>query len=247
MTNFIMLDHEEHQHLKVITERSARFGDNVMHVATFPFEFRDVQAFYPILFHQGSDGGIRPVALFGLQENENLFLDDDGWQAGYIPAMIRREPFLIAIQPPEDPDQGESVRVLALDVDHPRVNTEEGEALFQPLGEYTDFLEQTADLVEAIYGAVMHSKAFVEALQELDLIEAVTFEIPLQDGSVNELLGFHCVAEEKLQELSGEELGDLQAQGFLMPLFMMLASMAHLRTLIGIKNQRLDLDDGLVG
>ena len=81
MTNYALLNNDDHQDVCVITERSARYGDNVMYALTFPFEFRSVQALYPILFHSDSNGNPFPVALFGFQEGENLFLDESGWDA----------------------------------------------------------------------------------------------------------------------------------------------------------------------
>ena len=240
MPNFALLNNVEHQDVKIITERSARYGDNLMHAPVFPFEFRRVQAFYPILLQQDSKGGFQPVALFGFEQGENLFLNEGGWQAAYIPAMLRREPFLIGFQKPQDPSEGDMTRVLSLDMDHPRVNTEAGEALFHPLGGRTDFLEDAANLLEAIYEGLEHGKAFVGALQEQDLIEAVTLEIPLRDGSLNQLLGFHCLAEEKVQALSGDVLGAFQEKGFLMPLFMILASMGNIQHLIEMKNRTLE-------
>lgn len=245
MANYALLNNVDHQDVKIITERSAHYGDDQMLVPTFPFEFRNVQAFYPILFQQETHGGFRPVALFGFERGENLFLGPEGWGAAYIPAMLRREPFLIGFQRPSDASDGEPIRVLSLDMDHPRVNTETGEALFHPLGGRTDFLENTADLLEGIYDGVAHGGAFVEALLERDLIEAVTLEIPLRDGSRNQLLGFHCLAEQQVRALSGAVLGDFQEQGFLMPLFMILASMGNIQRLVELKNRALEASDGL--
>ncbi|MCY3820481.1 MAG: SapC family protein, partial [Gammaproteobacteria bacterium] len=131
MPDFAMLNNVDHQDLRVITERSSRYGDNVMLAMTFPFEFRNVQAHYPILFQGDGDGGYYPVVLFGFQQGENLFLDESGWHAAYVPAMIQRQPFLIGFQEQPGADR---TRVLSVDMDHPRVNTEAGERLFQPLG-----------------------------------------------------------------------------------------------------------------
>ncbi len=239
MTSFALLSNVDHQDVRIITERSAEYGDDVMHVMTFPFEFRDVQTFYPILLYRDEDGNFYPLALFGFQAKENLFLDDSGWHARYVPAMIRRQPFLIGYQ--ESADQGEEgpKRMLSVDMDHPRVSTEEGEVLFQPLGGRTPFLEDAAALMETIYHGYEQNKKFVGALQEHKLIESVTFDIALDDGSRNQLLGFFAVNEEKLQELPGETLKEFSENGFLMPIFMMLASLSNLRTLVEMKNQRL--------
>ena len=241
MTNFALVNNADHQDVRIITERAARYGDDLMQAPTFPFEFRSVQAFYPIVFQQDNNGGFQPVALFGFQDKENLFLGQNGWRAAYLPAMVRREPFLIGFKETTEPSGPE--RMLSLDMDHPRVNTEvegKGEPLFQPLGGRTRFLEDAADLLETIYEGLEHSRAFVSALQEHDLLEAVTLEIALKDGSRNQLIGFHCLAEEKVQELSGAVLGEFNKEGFLMPMFMVLASMANIQRLVEMKNKMLE-------
>lgn len=239
MTNFALLNNVDHQDTRVITERSAKYGDNVMFAMTFPHEFRDVQAYYPILLQRDDQDNFYPLALFGFQQGENLFLDESGWSAGYVPAMIRREPFLIGYQASKDGGGTEKARVLSLDMDHPRISRDEGERLFQPLGGRTPYLERMADLLEAIYQGYEQNKRFVAALQEQQLIESVNFDITLDDGSKNQLLGFYTVNEEKLQQLPGSVLEQFSRAGFLMPLFMMLASMTNFRTLVELRNRKL--------
>jgi hypothetical protein len=237
LSNFALLNNVDHKDVRIITDRSAEYGDNVMYVMTFPFEFRSVQAFYPILFHRDQRGELYPVALFGFESGENLFLDEAGWHARYVPAMIRRQPFLIGFE--GGSGQGcEKRRMLSLDMDSRRVSRERGEPLFEPLGGRTPFLEEMATLLETLYhGAEVNTK-FVAALQEHGLIESVTFDIALADGSRNQLLGFYAIDEEKVRGLSDETLGQLSRNGFLMPLFMMLASTMNMRTLVDLKNAR---------
>lgn len=234
-----MLNNVDHKDTRVITERSARYGDAVMFAMIFPFEFRSAQAFYPILFHRDQRGEMYPVALFGFEAGENLFLDDAGWHARYVPAMIRRQPFLIGFEAETRPGQAEKRRMLSLDMAHPRVSTEQGEPLFQPLGGRTPFLEEMAALLEAMYHGGEMNRRFIEALQGHGLIEHVTFDIALANGSRNQLLGFSAIDEEKVRGLSDAALGQLSRDGFLMPLFMMLASTSNVRTLIEMKNARM--------
>ena len=238
MPNYALLNNVAHGDVKVITDRAPQYGDSIKQSLVFPFEFRNAQACYPILFQQDSQGDYIPIALFGFEDGENLFLGESGWQAPYIPAMLRREPFLIGYQ--ESTAEGEPVRtrVMSIDMDHPRVNTEHGEPLFQPLGGRTPFLEKAADLLESIYLGIEHSKTFANALQRHDLLESMTLEIELKNGSRNQLIGFHCLNEEKVQGLAPEALGELNANGFLMPLFMVIASMGNLQALAELKNAR---------
>jgi len=239
VTNFALLNIDDHQDLRVITDRAAKYGDNVMYAMTFPFEFRSIQAHYPIFFHRDDNGDYYPVALFGFEEGENLFLNESGWNADYIPAMIRREPFLIGYQGSEDQGDADKARVMSIDLDHPRVSQDSGEALFRPLGGRTPYLEDAATLMEEIYGGYVHNKTFVAALEEHELIESVTVGITLNDGSQNQLLGFFAINEEKVEQLPGSVLEEFSQQKILMPLFMILASTGNVRNLIEFRNQRL--------
>ncbi len=245
MPSYALLNNVNHAEVKIITDRAARYGDSIMQAPVFPFEFRNAQACYPILFQEDNEGNFSPLALFGFQRGENLFLDESGWHAPYIPAMVRREPFLIGYQESKSEGEPARTRVLSIDMDHPRVNTEHGEPLFQPLGGRTTFLENAADLLESIYLGLEHGKTFVGAMQRHGLIESMTLEIELKDGSRNQLIGFHSLNEEKIQGLSPEALGELNANGFLMPMFMVVASMGNLQALAERKNAKLDQGGGI--
>ena len=236
MTNYVMLNNVDHKDVKIITERSGEYGDDVMYAMTFPIEFRNVQSRYPIFFHKDAETGqFIPVALFGFQDKENLFLTDEGWDETYIPMMIERNPFLIGFQENRETG-GEKRRVASIDMDSPRVNETEGEAVFLELGGNTDYLERVSGILEAIHYGHEASKGFIARLLELELIESFTLEIELKDGSKNKLVGFYTINEDKLQQLDGDALGKLNSEGHLMPIFMMLASHSQMRTLVERKN-----------
>lgn len=236
MPNYALVNPEEHKDIRVITERSAALGDNIQVAMTFQNEFRNIQDSYPILF-QKFDEEFIPVALFGFEKDENLFLTDEGWNASYIPAMMRKEPFLIGLQ--KGGEDEKAARVFSIDMDNPRVNREQGEALFDPLGQMTPYLEGQAALLETLYVGEKQNKLFVKALQEQDLLEAVTMDITLNDGSRNSLIGFYAINEEKIPDLSAETLNLMNKNDMLMPFFMVLASMSNLQRLVDLKNARL--------
>jgi len=236
MSNYVILNSSAHANTKVITDRGAEYGDNIKYALTFAFEFRNIQSCYPIFFSKDSETGqFYPIALFGLVNNENLFLDDRGWDATYIPMMIERHPFLIGYQGAADPD-GDPSPVVSIDMDNPRVSKLKGETLFTDGGKPTAYLEQAVTRLEAIHRGHEHNKDFVTALLDNDLLEPFTMEIKLNDGSDNQLLGFYTINEDKLSQLSGEALSALNTDGHLQPIYMALASYARVRTLIDKKN-----------
>ena len=102
MPNFALLNNVDHENLRVIRDYSSQYGDNEVSVVTFPQEFRAIQNEYPIFFKKNAETGkFIPVALMGLRQNENVFLSEAGWDAQYIPASVKRRPFLIGVQPPK--------------------------------------------------------------------------------------------------------------------------------------------------
>ena len=238
MSNHALLNNVDHKDLKIIRKRNADMGDQVMFCMTFPVEFRSVQHDYPIFFRKDAQTGeFMPVAMFGFEQKENLFLKDDKWDAGYIPLVMDRDPFLIGFQ--QDRETGEKKPVIHIDMDSPRVSNEEGEAVFLEHGGQTAYLEKVSAMLQAIHAGQDHSKAFIQKLVEYELLESFTLEVELNDGSQNQLVGFYTIHEEKVNALSAEALADLHKDGFLQSIYMVLASMSSIRDLIERKNQTL--------
>jgi hypothetical protein len=240
MSNYVILNSSAHAKTQVITDRGADYGDNVKYALTFPFEFRNIQSCYPIFFSKDGDTGqFYPIALFGLANNENLFLDESGWDATYIPMMIERHPFLIGYQAAPGEGDNDTKPVVSIDMDNPRLSDTEGEQLFTDEGKPSPYLEKAIARLEAIHSGHEHNKGFIQALIDNDLLEPFTLEIKLNDGSNNQLLGFYTINEDKLLELKGEVLEMLNLEGYLQAIYMTLASYARIRTLIDKKNLQL--------
>lgn len=242
MANHALLNSIDHQNLKVITERSEKLGDNVWFTMTFPAEFRSVQAYYPIFFNKDPNTGqFFSVALFGFQNNENLFLSNNTWDAAYIPLSIARQPFLVGVQKVVEDGEEKEQRVLHIDLDHPRVNETEGEALFLEFGGNSAYLDNAADMLETIHHGIIDNKVFMDLLIEHELLEPFTLDITLNDESNNQMVGFYTINEDKLNALSSDTLSSLHDKGYLQAIYMAIASQSNVRTLMNKKNAQLGL------
>ncbi len=231
MPNHVLLNNVQHKDLRVITRHGAEFGDDVMYTATFPAEFRTLQAHYPIVFRKTDDGrSFEPIALFGFQAGENLFLADDGWDAPEVPLMIQRQPFLIG-------RNGDEL-MIHLDLDSPRISKTEGEPIFLPHGGVSDYLERINSMLFAIHQGLQQNVGFVEALLKHELLESFVFDIELDDGSQNRLAGFYTINEERLAALDAAAIAELHQAGYLQPIYMVLASLSQFRGLIDRKNRQ---------
>lgn len=228
----VPLDNTTHRDLRIVTTRGAAWGDDQMATPVFIVEFRDVQAHYPIVFQPADNGpGMQPVALLGLRSGENLFLDAHGWDAGYIPLMLERGPFMIG--------RAGSELTIHVDMDSPRIGRGEGEPVFLPHGATTDYLERMNSVLLAIHQGVQGVAPFVAALLRHDLLESFVLDVEAADASQNRLAGFHTIDEDRLRALDAAALHELHAQGYLAAIYMAVASVTHLRDLVTRYNKRL--------
>lgn len=228
MANSVLLNNVDHRNLRVITTRSADYGDNVMFALTFPAEFRSVQAFYPIVFRKSADGQFQPLALFGFKDRQNLFLGPKGWDATYLPLMIERQPFLIGV--------GDQL-MIHVDLDSPRISRTKGEAVFREHGGTSEFLERMNSLLLAIHQGLEGTPPFIAALLEHELLESFVFDVTLDDGSQNRLAGFYTIHEDRLNALGGDALERLSRAGHLQAAYMAIASLSNFRALIERQNR----------
>jgi len=241
MSNFVLLNNIEHKNLRVIRAHSAEYGDNEMSAVVFPQEFRAVQNEYPIFFQKNSETGkFYAIALFGLRQQENLFLTEFGWDAHYVPASVKRGPFVIGVQPPKPGDDPTKPNLMVyIDTASPRLSETAGDAVFLPQGGYSAYLESIVDLLDYIkYGSDL-SEGFIVALLEYDLLELVSVEIVLKNGEQNNLTGMYTLNEDKLKGLGASALAALHSKGYLEFIYMSLASQANVAKLITRIERRL--------
>lgn len=237
MTRTVMLNKEDHRDLRIKTHYGAELGDGVMWAQTFAAEFRSVQNYYPILFQKDSQTGkFMSVALLGLEQGENLFIENGQWQAGYIPLMIQRIPFSIGVAKADDGH--ETRHLINVDIEHPRVSREQGQRLFEDHGAATPFLEKISGMLETIHVWHQDNEVFIKTLEELELLEQVSIDITLEDGTKGQLLGFYTINEKNLRQLADEQLIDLHRRHYLEAIYMAVASIARVRSLMERKLAR---------
>jgi hypothetical protein len=233
MSRHEIVDNATHRDLRVLADHSAELGDGVMACLIVPDEFRMAQAEFPIVFRRDLETGkFSAWALFGFEEGENLFLSGDQWDARYKPLALAIQPFLIG-------RGGSETSQVHIDMDHPRVSETQsrGVRLFDDLGVASPYLEAIAEKLGMLDSGHRGSADFHAALERFDLLEPFTLEVPLADGTVHSLVGFHTLHEERLAALPPAALAELHAADYLMPLYMALASLSQFGELAGRKNR----------
>jgi hypothetical protein len=197
-------------------------------------EFVAVQRFLPIVFSVGENPV--PLALMGLNEGVNVFVDDEGKVLGevYLPAYVRRYPFMLARLSPEAQELS-----LCFDPTSGLVGDfAEGESLFDD-GKPSETTNSILKFCEEFELSAQRTVAFMQDLKAGDLL--MDGEVSIQPaGSEQPFVyrGFQMVNEEKLRDLGGEALEKMNRNGMLPLIYAHLFSMSLVREIFARQIQQ---------
>jgi hypothetical protein len=198
-------------------------------------EFTLIQRYYPIVFSVG-DNPI-PIALMGLNEGVNVFLDENGRPLDshvYIPAYVRRYPFVLARLRPDSDELS-----LCFDPTADAVGDfDQGEALFEG-DQPSEATKAILAFCEQFEAAGQRTAAFMEELTKGDLL--MDGEVAIQPEGVAQPFvyrGFRMVDEEKLRNLRGDELRKMNQNGMLPLIYAHLFSLTQMRDVFGRQMQQ---------
>lgn len=195
----VALNKNEHKDYKIKSQGpDYKFASKTNSVILAGVEFSEAAKEYPIVFAKAGEALV-PVALLGLRNEENLYVAADGtWDARYIPAFVRRYPFVLA----ETGDAGQ--RMVCIDEGFSGFSEKEGEPLFEG-EEPTPLLQQAIDFLEEYQRQYLRTETFLNRLQELDLLQSLNAKVDMADGQQFALTGLMVVDEKKLLELEDEQ------------------------------------------
>jgi hypothetical protein len=178
------------------------FAAGVNSVPLMAVEFPQAAGEYAIVF-SGTHTDPTPAAILGVRGNENLFLGDNGsWQGRYIPAFVRRYPFVFS--------HTAGKFVLCVDEGFSGFNREgRGHRLFNDDGSPTAYVEGILKFLQDYQTHFLATQRFCNRLREFGLLEPMSVQLTVQSGPAISLGGFMGVSREKLKALSGESLAQL--------------------------------------
>lgn len=165
---------------------SVPLGANELFAAQFDF---------PVVFTESNPP--QPVAVLGVGGSRNTFIDHDGkWRADtYVPAYIRRYPFVLAtgIAPGQ-------IHV-AIDEAAACFNADGGERLFEDDGNPSRFTRNAIEFCRAFQAQLEIAQAFGEALEATGLLTPKRVDIQIPDGTRISLDRFRIVDEARFDAL----------------------------------------------
>ncbi|PTS90994.1 MULTISPECIES: SapC family protein [unclassified Caulobacter] len=220
------LNREQHAKLALVhNDKPYGFAATGSAVPLTVTEFAPAALSFPVIF-AGEDRV--PLAVMGLNNGENLFVNADGSidPGVYIPAYIRRYPFVLAN------DETQDRLIVCIDRGSTLLSESGQTALFDEKGEPTEYTQNCIKFCDDFEAERRRTDSFVQLLKELDLFELKTATFTPTDadgqpGQAQTVAEYFGVSEEKLNALPVEKLKELQTNGALAQIY------AHLVSLVG--------------
>jgi hypothetical protein len=231
------LDAQRHGNLGLTANFDFSFTREVNAVPINMIEMPQLCHYYPIAF--SPDENATPVVLLGLRDGENLFVDSQGnWlEHAYIPAYIRRYPFIFSELP--DSDQ----LTLCVDMNSDGVAEDTDQPFFDSEGNATELANNAMEFCKSYHAAAQQTMAFSRALADADLLVERQAELNVAGGRKLNFSGFRIIDEEKFGQLDNDTFLQWREKGWLPFIYAHLFSGAQWQRLTRLLNERLDGQD----
>ena len=233
-SNPVPLDAQKHKNLALKKDIGLDFAKSINAVPVNLVEFPQVCHAYPIAF--APDATATPVAVLGVRDNENLFIDKYGdWAEGlYIPAYIRRYPFIFSQVPNSEQ--------LSLCIDNKPENVEENgeQRFFDEEGKAAPLAMNALEFCKSYHAAAQATVRFGEELAKSGILVERQAELNLAGGKKVNFAGFRVIDEQKLQELPDETFLAWRKNGWLPFIYAHLFAAAQWQRLTKALNTRME-------
>ena len=221
--NAVPLDGNTHRALKFKPFADHQFAAGIGIAPLAAIEIPSACRDYPVVFTRLADGSLGVFALLGAREGENRYLDAAGrWNARYVPAFIRRYPFIFAAA--ED-----NRLALCIDQDCANLQDDAGEPLFTDAGEPAPLLANALQFLAAYQADFERGREFLRKLDAAGVLRPASFNIQDVDGKPQTLIdGLLIVDEASLPRLPDAVVRDWLMSGDLARIHAHLISLANL-------------------
>lgn len=230
----VALDKTAHAGVSLTQKMSFAFAAKVNAVPVTMIELPNIMQFYPVAF--SATAPATPLAIMGLRDNENLFVNEKGeWlENTYIPAYIRRYPFIFAKN-----DAGDRLTLCVDDTDGILEKGNSKNLLFTKEGELTDLTNNALEFCRSYQAAAEQTQEFSEALETSGILIDRHAEVRMNDGKIMTLSGFRQVDEKAYYGLPEDVILDWHSKRWTRFVYAHLFSIGNWQRLFGMMEQRL--------
>jgi hypothetical protein len=216
-----VLDRAHHMDLCFAPQAEFGFAARTNSLPVVLSEFSHLARFCPLVLVRADDGDPIVVAVLGFGSGENLFIDAGSrWTGPYIPAWLRRYPFLLA----RAGSAASGQFVLAADLTARHFSASGGEPVFRAEG--------TSDAIGHAMGFCLRFEQELDATRKFcrSLAEAGLL-VEDREEDRGDALAFLAIDHEGLARMRSRRLADWRENGMLAAALAILASQRRWRGL----------------
>ncbi|WP_321417647.1 SapC family protein [uncultured Desulfobacter sp.] len=233
-TKLVPLNSSQHKKMKIRNIQGFGFASKFHVASVMVHEFVRAAAIYPIVFIEDKTQDVfRPVALLGLKAGENLFVDTDNkWAASYVPAIIRRYPFVLA------KNKEEEKFAICFDEDSEMINENDGVPLFNEDGSPAEVIENVKRYLTELQQMEAITLDFCQFMAQNNAFAPMNMRVRKADN-VQAIGGCYVINEERLNNLSDERFLELRKKRYLPAVYSHLTSLAQIERLMQLAGEAL--------
>lgn len=235
----VVVSKQKHAELRLLTDANYAFARKAASVPLLMKEFVSASGSMPVVFVEGEDNVVTAQAILSTTATGNSFVDHDGrWRSGdYIPAYIRRYPFIFA-----NTGNAEAELVLCVDQASPQVVDQgaerygEAAPLFEG-GESSDHAQRALAFCNAYQTDWLETEQFIAELQKMKLLvsKQITLSLPSEDAAERTrrvLKGMLMIDPGRLDQLSEKKFSLLRKVGYLPAIYAHLGSLQRFSKIV---------------
>ncbi len=219
-------------HSEVSLKRGAnyRFAAGTNAIPLTLQELFQAQRDYPVVFT--NEPVPMPMAVVGLRE-ANLYVAPDGsWRRGtYVPAYVRRYPFLFSEQ------SGNANLTLCVDEGSDLIEATTANPFFRD-GKATEITQKALEFCMAYQRQHEATRDFGRALAQVELLVSRDATVKLPNGENIVVRGFKMIDEPKFNTISAETFQDWRTKDWIKPIFAHFLSLGAWDRLVHIMAER---------
>lgn len=216
--NLEALDSAKHKDLRFKPASDFGFAAGLASAPLSASEVVAASKCFPVVF--STEGPLLPLAMLSVKEGVNGFVDDAGkWLAPYVPAHVRRYPFILGNT--DTPDNYTIMFVPGA----PHFADPDGEAVFTADGERGPTLKKAVDFLTAFQQEIAATEKMLAPLAEAGLLTVQRLELADFEGKTASIEGVRAVDREKLTALDDKTLAGWVRDGLMIVIDAHLASL----------------------
>jgi len=226
--NLDPLDVAVHKDIRLQRIDGLAYARNVPSAPLSATEIGAAARHFPIVFPDAEP--FLPVALMSLKPGENAFIGPDGeWLADYVPAHIRRYPFILG-------STGDTDRfAIMIARDAPHISLDHGERLYDDDGEMTDVLTKAMEFLKTFHQETVATSEMIKPLIDKNMLIEKTYTVTREDGKQASYNGLRVVDAERIQTLDDATLAAWVRSGLMGLIYAHLNSIDNIRRLANLQ------------